>query len=133
MNTKHIHKLPDSELDIMIVIWKFERPCMIVDIWNELQAIRPCTKPTVHSLLDNLEKKGFVHIDFSPDKQSHKIITPLISEKEYRADATSSFVKKLCRGKWQTLIAALADNDEISEDDLDEIAALLATKGKGSN
>lgn len=133
MNTKNIHKLPDSELDVMIVIWRYDRPVMIVDIWNDLKDIRPCTKPTVHSLLDNLEKKGFVKVEFSTDKQSHKIITPLISEEEYRADATSSFVQKLCRGRWQTLIAALADNDEISEDDLDEIAALLSTKGKGSN
>lgn len=133
MNTKSIHKLPDSELDVMIVIWRFERPCMIVDIWEALKDIRPCTKPTVHSLLDNLEKKGFVNIEFSPDKQSHKIITPLVTEEEYRADATSSFLNKLCRGRWQTLIAALADNDEISEDDLDEIKALLNSKGKGSN
>ena len=130
MNTKNkIQKLPDSEHDIMLVLWSYDRPVRIIEIYNDLKSIRPCTKSAIHALVDHLLNKGFVRIEYSEDRQSHKCITPLVSEKEYRASATDTFLQKLCGGRWQTLIAALVDSDAISDKDLSEIEALLQKKG----
>lgn len=127
---RNIPRLPDAELDIMLVLWKKKQPMKIIEIVNELKDIRPCTKSAIHTLVENLRRRGFIHIAFSEDKRSFKMITPLISEDEYRTAEADSFVDKLCGGKWQKLIAALIASQNISGDDIDEIAALLGDKGE---
>ncbi len=125
---RKIPRLPDAELDIMLVIWKYERPVRIIEIYNDLQSIRPCTKSAIHTLVESLHQRGFLQIEFSPDKRSHKLITPLISEDEYRTAETDSLIDKLCGGKWRTLIAALTTSDKLSEDEIGELTRLLNKK-----
>ncbi len=127
---RKIPRLPDAELDIMLVLWRYERPVRIIDIYNDLQSIRPCTKSAIHTLVEHLQGRGFIHIDFSEDKRSFKMITPLISEDDYRTAEADSFVDKLCGGKWQKLIAALVASKNLSDDDIEEIATLLEKKGE---
>ena len=57
---KTINRLPDSELDIMLVLWKYEPPMTRIEIErvvNEKKALAPTT---ILSLLTRLEKKNFV-------------------------------------------------------------------------
>ncbi len=129
-NERKIPRLPDSEMDIMLVLWSYDRPVKIIDIYNDLQSIRPCTKSAIHTLVDHLLQKGFIKIEMSPDRQSYKMITPLISEDEYRASEADSFISKLCGGRWQKLIAAMVQSDNLSKEDIDEIAQLLDKKGE---
>lgn len=124
-----IQRLPDAELDVMLVIWKLGRSVKIIDIFDALKDVHPLSKSAIHTLVDNLLKREFIRIDYTEEKQSCKIITPLISEDEYRTTEASSFIHRLCGGRWQTLIAALVDTREISDEDIDEIASLLNKKG----
>ncbi len=127
---KRIQKLPEAELDVMLVIWKLNRPAKIIDIFEGLKQVHPLSKSAIHTLVDNLLKREFIKIEYSPDKQSYKMISPLVSEEEYRAVEADSFVSKLCRGKWQNLITALVDTNEISDEDLEELTSLLNKKGE---
>ena len=127
---RKIARLPDAELDIMLVMWRYDRPVMIIDIYNDLQTIRPCSKSAIHTLVESLCNRGFIRIEHSQDKRSHKILTPLISEDEYRTAEADSFVDKLCGGKWQKLIAAIVDSDNLSDGDIDELTELLNRKEK---
>ena len=128
MESKNKQRLPDAELDVMLVIWKLGRPAKIIDIFDGLKQVHPLSKSAIHTLVDNLLKRGFIKIEHSPDRQSHKLITPLVTEEEYRLSEANSFIRRLCGGRWQTLIAALVDTNEITDDDIDEIAALLNKK-----
>ena len=59
---KTINRLPDSELDIMLVLWKYEPPMTRIEIErvvNEKKALAPTT---ILSLLTRLEKKNFVKV-----------------------------------------------------------------------
>ena len=54
---KTINRLPDSELDIMLVLWKYEPPMTRIEIErvvNEKKALAPTT---ILSLLTRLEKE----------------------------------------------------------------------------
>ena len=75
-NSRKIPRLPDAELDIMLVIWKYDRPVRIIEIYNDLQSIRPCTKSAIHTLVESLHSRGFIKIELSPDKRSYKMLTP---------------------------------------------------------
>lgn len=129
-NSRKIPRLPDAELDIMLVIWKYDRPVRIIEIYNDLQSIRPCTKSAIHTLVESLHSRGFIKIEFSPDKRSYKMLTPLITEDEYRTAEADSLIDRLCKGKWQKLIAALTNSDKLSEEDIEELTQLLNRKGE---
>ncbi len=129
-NEKNIPRLPDAELDIMTVLWRHEPPVRIVDIFNELQSVRPVSKATIHTHIELLQDRGFIKIEFSPDKRSYKMLTPLISEDEYRTAEADSFIDRLCGGKWQKLIAALTASNKLTEDEVVELRQLLNKKGE---
>ena len=127
-NDKKIPRIPDAELDIMLVIWKYDRPVRIIEIYYDLQSIHPCTKSAIHTLVESLQHRGFINIEFSPDKRSYKMLTPLVSEDEYRTAEADTFIDKLCGGKWQKLIAALTTSDKLSDDEIEELTQFLQKK-----
>lgn len=129
-NENNIPRLPDAELEIMTILWKYDRPLKIIDIYNELQSIRPISKATVHGHIEALKKRGFINIEFSPDKRSYKLLTPLISEDAYRTAEAESFIDRVCGGKWQKLIAALTASNKLTEDEVGELRQLLNKKGE---
>ncbi|MBQ2724681.1 MAG: BlaI/MecI/CopY family transcriptional regulator [Clostridia bacterium] len=130
-NERKIQRIPDAELDIMLILWENSRdgvyqPSKIIDVFKGMQSVRPCTRSAIHSLLDRLASRGFVKIEMMEDAPiAYKHITPLISEEEYREAESENFVDKLCRGNWKTLIATLVDNGTIGDSDIDEIEKLL--------
>lgn len=128
---RKIPRLPDAELDIMLVLWKYDRPVRIIEIYEDLQPIRPCTKSAIHTLVESLHTRGFIRIDFSPDRRSYKLITPQVSEDEYRTAEADSFIDRLCGGKWQKLIAALTASERLSDEEIGELSRLLKKKGEG--
>lgn len=125
MSQKATTKIPDAELDIMLFLWKHGKPAKIIDIYNGLREIRPCSKPAIHTLIERLSVKGFVKIDTVDAPSPYKLITPLVAEKDYRAFESENFLDKMCRGSWKTLIATLVDTGKITSDDIDEISKLL--------
>ena len=127
--SKTIPRIPEAELDIMLILWKAAEPSRVIDIYNGLKTIRPCSKPAIHTLLDRLENRGFVKQETIEDGPTpYKRITPLVSEADYRAAESNAFLDKICRGSWKTLIATLADTGRITSEDIDEISKLLEQK-----
>ena len=53
-----IHRLPESELDIMLVIWDLGGQAAAPDILEALE--RPLTASALHSYLKRLEEKGYL-------------------------------------------------------------------------
>ena len=127
---KRVSGVPDAELDIMLILWKYDRPLRVVEIFKELQPVRPCSKAAVHTLIDRLSKRGFVRIEHIQTTQPYKLITPLVKQKDYRTAESELLVNKLCSGKWQPLIAALCDCGKLSKADLHELAEIVNKGGK---
>lgn len=123
-----IQRIPDAELDIMLILWKNNTPLKVIDIYNGLRTIRPCSKPAIHTLLERLSSRGFVKLETIDAPTPYKLITPLVTEEEYRAAESENFLSKLCRGSWKTLIATLVDTGKITSDDIEEISRLLKNK-----
>ncbi len=57
---KTISRLPDSELDIMLVLWNHEPPMGRLEIERVVNEKKKLAPTTILSLLTRLEKKGFV-------------------------------------------------------------------------
>ena len=116
-------QLPDAELDVMMVLWQRGE-------FVRMQERRPGTRPAVHILPDRLAAKGFVQVEVVESPVTYKRITALVTEEEYCQAASESFVEKICRGRWQRLIATLVQAGEITDEDLEEIARIVNRKGE---
>lgn len=133
MNRQKIIRIPDAELDIMLILWKSGDALRVSEIHNALKDIRPCSKPAIHTLIERLSDRGFVKIETVDASTPYKLITPLVMENDYRAAESENFVDKLCRGSWKTLIATLVDTGKISRDDIDEITELIKNHDEGAS
>ncbi len=123
-----IERIPDAELEVMLVLWHAEKPLNVSEITKKLTEARPWKSGTVHVLLARLEERGFVTCDKSEYK--HRF-TPIISEKEYRKGEEKTLMRRFFNGSAKKMIAALLDTDGLSDKDLEELTALLKRKKGG--
>ena len=120
MNQK-IRRLPDSELELMQIIWQKEPPVSRTDIEAFRKDSHQLAATTILTLLTRLCEKGFLSVE----KQGRaNLYTPLISQREYLASESRSLMDKLYGGSIKTFAAALCDSG-ISKEELSELRSLL--------
>ncbi len=115
-------KLPEAELDIMLVLWQQKRPMKVIEILKELKDTRDWKKPTLQVLLGRLEARGFLKVT---QEANYHLYEPLIMEDEYRMVESQHFLKKMCRGSFRTLVASFVKLNQISDRELQELYTLL--------
>ena len=112
--------LPESELDIMLVVWSGECPLSAPAILEGLG--RSLTASALHSYLKRLEEKGFL----SCTKQGKvNAYTPLVSREDYQRKAGSSMLKKLYGNSISRFAAALYDGQKVDQEELAQLQDLL--------
>ena len=118
---KQIRRLPDSELEIMQVVWQKEPPVSRIEIEETIKGDHTLAATTILTLLTRLCEKGFLQME----KQGRaNVYTPLVSQKEYLASECRSLLDKLYGGSIKTFANALCDSG-ISKDELKELRELL--------
>lgn len=112
--------LPESELDIMLVVWNNPEGISAPAILEELD--RPLTASALHSYLKRLEEKGFL----SCTKQGKmNVYAPLISRESYQHQAGRSMLKKLYGNSLSRFAAALYDGQTADPEELRQLQQLL--------
>lgn len=112
--------LPESELDIMLVLWANGGTCATPTILEQLE--RSLTVSALHSYLKRLEEKGFL----SCEKQGKvNVYTALVSREHYQHRTGVSLLKKLYNNSLSRFAAALYDGKRIHQEELEELQALL--------
>ena len=89
-----IRKLPDSELEVMQVIWQHEPPVARADVERDITERRPMAQTTLLTLITRLAEKGFLIIEKNGRASSY---TPLIARSDYLAAQSRRFIDKLTR------------------------------------
>lgn len=117
-----LKKLGEAELEIMQVVWENETPVTSNYILKELQGRRRWQLSTLMTSLTRLADKGFIHCDRSTGSN---LYTSIISENEYKAEASKHFLEKLYNNSIQNMIATLYNNREIKSSDLEELRDFL--------
>lgn len=117
-----IERLPDAELEVMLVLWHRGEPMSVAEIAHALAPEHQWKTATVHVLLTRLTERGFV----TSDKTSYKhYFTPSISEADYRSGEQKTLLQRFFGGSAKNMIAALLWADDLTEDDLDELSQLV--------
>ena len=116
-----IRRLPDSELEVMQVLWELEKPATRSAVEAALKDVHPMAQTTVLTLLSRLAEKGFVRIEKAG---RGSVYSPSVEKREYLAAQSRRFFDKLCGGSVSTFAAALCDS-ELSGEELAELRRLL--------
>lgn len=114
-----VQQVSDFELELMKTIWENGGTALYAEIVEALVAKgTPATKNTIISLLSRLIEKGFLKISKIGRRNRY---TALVSEAEYQAAQTETFLKKVFEGNAQDLISTLIQKNLISADDYEKL------------
>lgn len=125
-----LQKLSDAELEIMKIIWENpEETTLFSYLMEELAAQgKPCQKNTLIVLLSRLVGKGYLG---ATKIGRHNEYTPLISETAYQRAQTQHFIDKVYEGSVKGLVTNLITGDLLTEEEYEELRALLEGGRKG--
>ena len=117
----NMRRLPDAELEVMQAIWAFKPPVARTDIEKILFKTHPMAMTTLLTLLTRLGEKGFITIEKNGRRSYY---TPCVSQEEYLATQSKTFVDKLCGGSMSMFAAALC-NSGLTKEELAELRDML--------
>ena len=121
-------KLPDSELTVMLAIW--EKGTEKVHTGEILEQLRTAgyeqwKTQTVQTLLIRLTEKGFLRCE---KLGRLNFYTPLVPREQYKEMETSTLLHRFYSGSAKKLVAALVDNQKVSQEEMLEIRKMLDKK-----
>lgn len=117
-----IQKLPESELDIMIVLWKQKNDMSRSEIEKIVNQKKTLAPTTILTLLSRLEKKGFVSVNRDGNLNKYRW---LVSQTEYQQKEGKGMLEKLYGNSLKNFVAALYQGREIDDEDLKELEGFL--------
>ena len=114
-----IQQVSDFELELMNTIWGNGGTALYAEIAEALEKKgTPATKNTIISLLSRLIEKGFLKTNKIGRRNRY---TALVSEADYRAAQTETFLDKIYEGSAKDLISTLIQKEMISPDDYENL------------
>ena len=118
-------KLPDSELELMMIIWHAQKPITRMEIEEGLPDDRKISATAILSFLTRLEERGFLEIE---KRGKLNVYTPIIKESEYTRKESKSILQKMYHNSVKSFMTALYDGDNLSEDDIKELQNFIDEK-----
>ena len=125
---KKLTRLPDTELEVMKVIWQKGNGVSTSEIKQELDKQRTWNVSALQTLLNRLIDRGFLT---SYKKGKNKLYDIVVEQESYLAFENSSFLKKVNENSVTKLVASLYHSRCISKKDLQELAEFIEKSAEG--
>lgn len=117
-------QISEAEFEVMKIVWKYA-PISTNEVTERLTRTTDWSPKTIQTLLKRLVTKGAL----TYEKQSRVFIySPAVEESEYVGQKSSSFLNRYYDGHISSMVSAYLENDRLSEEELDELRALLKNK-----
>ena len=113
-----IIRLPDSELDIMLVLWHHIPPMSRLEIETAINEKKALAPTTILSLLSRLEKKQFVSVT---KEGKTNYYTPLISQEEYQNCESKNVLERVFGNSLKSFVTSLYRGKELTQQDVAEL------------
>ena len=115
-------RLPDAELDVMLVLWNAQTPMKTSKILEQLNWEKNWSISTLQSLLSRLSDRGFVRAE---KNMRFKYYRPVVREDDYKIWETRQFVQRLHGNSCRLLIETLLNDHAFEVSDIQYILQLL--------
>ena len=120
-------RLPDSELEIMMIVWDLNKPVTRFEIEERMEKGRSLSPTTILSFLSRLQEKGFLEVRKSG---KNNVYLALIEKEDYMQVESRNILKRLYQNSAKNFLAALYDGDSISGEDVKELEDYISMKRK---
>lgn len=115
-------KIPDAELELMMVIWDSEQPVSRMEIEMKLGNGRDVVPSTLLSLLSRLEKRGFVR----KEKQGNiNYYIALVEKSAYLQEEGQRVLDKMFGSSLKNFVTALYDGKGLNREEIAELQAFI--------
>ncbi|QDI78003.1 BlaI/MecI/CopY family transcriptional regulator [Leisingera caerulea] len=122
MRKKHdTSLLTEVELEFMTVVWDLGGGT-VRDILAELNKVQERAYTSVATVLKIMEQKGFLT---SERKDRSLVYRPAVPKAEYQKTSLKNLSSKLFNGAPAALVARLVDDEDVTDEMLEEMRALL--------
>ncbi|OJU14021.1 MAG: CopY family transcriptional regulator [Clostridiales bacterium 43-6] len=115
---ERLKRLPDAELEVMLVVWKEESPINSSWILEQLFGQRKWALATLMTVLSRLTQKGFLICE---KKGRNNLYHAAVGEEEYKQNEGKSILEKLYGNSFKNLVIALYNSKAIDKGDIREI------------
>ena len=119
------NKISDSELEVMRILWRENRPLSFTEIRKELENTKKWSKSTIQTLVVRLRDKNAI----STHNHYVTLYTANTTEDEYLSAEEQTFLNKLFGGSAKKFAAALCHSGKLDEKDIDELKQIFAQEG----
>ena len=115
-------RITDAELDVMEALWGADEPLTAAEIAERIDQTRDWTLATVKTMLSRLAAKGAISYRVEGRRF---LYSPAIERQSYVGSESRRFVDKLFGGRLSPLVARLAEEDSLDDEDIAAIEAIL--------
>ena len=115
-------RISDAELEVMEALWGAAGPLTAAEVADRIGKERGWSLATVKTMLSRLAAKGAV----SHREEGRRFhYSPAIQRETYLGHESRRFVERLFGGRLSPLVARLAEEDALDDEDIAAIEALL--------
>ena len=110
-------KLPESEQEIMMIIWEYAEPVSRFQIEEKLNVEKNIAPSTILTLLTRLEKKGFIQ---KVRNGKSNLYVPLVEKENYIGT-----VGKMFQGSLAKFASSLYDGEKLSSKEVKQLQEFI--------
>ena len=120
-----IKRLPDSEFEVMEIIWRNATPITTLQIMEKMESGRNIKLQTLLTMLLRLVEKGFLTSERAGRERNY---TPVISKFDYMTVETENFLTRHYISSVGNLLETFYYGQELTAEDIQELQKWLADR-----
>lgn len=112
--------LNQSEWQVMELLW--QKPHTLMEMVSALSQTVGWSKSTVATMVRRMEEKGLISYQ---EQGKARVFSPNVSLEHVAARETDSLLNRAYKGSLSMLVSNLVQRNGLSQDDIDELYAIL--------
>lgn len=118
-------RLPDSELELMMIIWELDKPVTRTEIEEKMVSDRKLSPTTILSFLSRLQEKGFLAME---KEGRNNVYIALIDREIYIQKESWNVLKRLYDNSPKKFLEAICENGNLADAELEELEEYIQKK-----
>lgn len=118
------YQISDSEWIVMRVIWEYER-ITANEIIDKLTPEMDWAPKTIKTMLNRLVSKDI--LGYTKEGRSYTYY-PLVSSSETIKEENKTFIEKVYKGNFSSMLASFVEQNEFSDEEIEEFKRILEDK-----
>lgn len=115
-------RLPDSELEIMLIIWNSNETVTRMYIQKHLERSKELAATTILSFLSRLKEKEFLKVE-TIGKTNYYY--PLVSQEDYSNNESKTVLERFFGNSLKNFVVQLNDTQALDEKQIQELKGFL--------